>query len=48
MQDFNDTADVLMRRLMAKADGKTLVPLLDLFSRTTLDVIGKVREYHIE
>ena len=42
MSEFNDAADTLINRLVEMADGKTSVPMLSLFHRTTLDVIAKV------
>ncbi|XP_066480191.1 cholesterol 24-hydroxylase-like [Tiliqua scincoides] len=41
LEIFNDKAEVLMRMIMDKANGKSEVDLMDLFGRLTLDVIAK-------
>ena len=42
MDQFNECADNLCEHLMPRADGKTLVAMLDDFHNVTLDVIAKV------
>lgn len=39
---FNECADSLMGKLQEKADGEQQVPMKQIFSEITLDVIGKV------
>ena len=43
MGQFNDGADLLIKKLSHKADGKTEVVMLDELDRTTLDIIAKVK-----
>lgn len=43
---FNSIADVLMDNLRLKADGKTLVSLLNEMNRATLDAIALVRLFY--
>ena len=42
VDQFNESADILIEKLSHKADGKTEVAMLDEFNRTTLDIIAKV------
>ena len=41
---FNSCVDVMINKLKPLADGKTEVPMKDILSNTTLDVISKVSE----
>ena len=42
MSQFNNSSDLLIKRLYSKADGVTEVVLLDELNKVTLDVIAKV------
>ena len=43
MAEFNQTGDDLMELLAERADGKSVITMLDSLNRVTLDVIGKVK-----
>ena len=43
---FNSKADILTEKLRAKADGKTVITLLDEFNRVALDAIAQVFEFN--
>ena len=42
MTQFNDSADLMIKRLHPKADGLTKVTMLNELMKVTLDVIAKV------
>ncbi|XP_022091043.1 cholesterol 24-hydroxylase-like [Acanthaster planci] len=42
MDSFNESADILIKKLAMRADGKTKVFMLEELNRVTLDVIAKV------
>ena len=42
VNQFNSKADILMEKLRTKADGKTVVTLLEEFNRVALDAIAQV------
>jgi hypothetical protein len=42
MTQFNDSADLMIKRLHPKADGLTKVTMLNELNKVTLDVIAKV------
>ncbi|XP_022090938.1 cholesterol 24-hydroxylase-like [Acanthaster planci] len=42
MDAFNDSVDLLIRKLSKDANGKTEVKMLDVFNKITLDVVAKV------
>jgi cytochrome P450 len=42
MDEFNLKGDMLLEKIEKKADGKTIISMLDEFNRATLDVIATV------
>jgi hypothetical protein len=42
VKQFNSLTDILMEKLRTKADGKTVVSLLNEMNRATLDAIASV------
>ena len=42
VQQFNTISDVLMEKLRLKADGKTVIEILNEMNRATLDAIALV------
>ena len=42
MPDLNDSSDHLIKKIHTLADGKTVVPMMDLISRNQLDSFAKV------
>ncbi len=45
VNQFNTKADILTEKLRTKADGKTIINLLDEFNRVALDAIAQVAAF---